>query len=93
MISNKIKRYRRLFEGSEGRIVWITYIRQEVEMENGIRYNNWIFTGKVIKVTKKSISILLNGEKKVDIGFRNIKESIFLDTCLKIKLKLYGNGK
>lgn len=89
MIPEKIIRYRSLFEASEGRTVWLCYVRQKVKMQNGPRFNNWVFTGKVIKVNKKSMLLLLNNEQKVNIGFRGIKESVFLDACYRIKRKLY----
>lgn len=98
----KIKRYSRLYKKGFNRFVRIEYRRSKVP----VRYKNGekkyiiskpffhTYHGKIIEIKKASLKILVNDEQLITIGFRTIKESVYLDQSSKIKANLYfGIGK
>lgn len=70
-----------MFLKAEGRKVVISYKRKK-DFKH-------ILTGEIVKVRKSSLKLLIGGESTVTIGFRNIHFSLFLDSCNRIKYKLY----
>jgi len=89
MRSQKIHRYRTLFENSEGRRLHVVYKRKKKDFDGRIITWNWCLHGKIVKVNKNAIKLLLNDEIIVDLGYRNIISSYFHDTHFRIKYKLY----
>lgn len=80
-VSEKVKRYRILYRNACNRKIRVKYMRKRE-----VRHT---LVGVILNVRKSSIIILQEDNLKVNIGFRNIKESLFLDNCNKIKLNLY----
>lgn len=82
----KIKRYSKLYKKGLNRFVRIEHLRK-----GKIRH---IHHGKISSINKSSLKILVNDEQLITIGFRTIKESLYLDSCSKLKANLYfGIGK
>ena len=88
MRSQKIHRYRTLFENSEGRRLHVVY-SNEYNKRCDTKFYTWDFCGKIVKVGSESIDLLLNDEYEAKIKYRNIISSYFHDTHFRIKYKLY----
>jgi len=80
-MSNKINRYHELFVDSIGSKIYINFIGK-MRLPNDVH-------GTIIKVRKTSMKILLDDECIMTVGFRNIRQSIFLSECHRIRYKLY----
>lgn len=96
----KIERYSSLYSNGLGRYVNIKHKRTRIPTREKDNNGNKIYlrlkipvinnhTGKIIKICKASLKLLLNNEQIITIGFRTIKESVYLDQGLKIKASLY----
>lgn len=73
MQATNLERCRNVFKGSDTKLVFVKSRRS--------KHNNWEHHGRVLKVYKNSVSLLINDERKINIGFRNIKKIVFLYEC------------
>lgn len=77
----RILRYQRLYKNSEGRKIEIQFIGKNKKVLT--------LTGKIIKVRKSSLRLLIGDEAGVNVQFWKIHYSIFLASCNSIRIKLY----
>ena len=82
-INKNVIRYRNVYRNAENRRIDVIYKRKRDLTHN--------LVGRVLKTRKSSLILIVNDELKVNIGYRNIKRSFYLDSSFKIKSRLYYN--
>ena len=83
MGKDEISKYKKVFKNSIERKIEVCFLGKNKKI---IRV-----TGKIIKLRKTSLRLLIADEAGVNIQFWNIRYSIFLDSSFKIKSRLYYN--
>lgn len=86
---SKVSIYRQLYKNGLNRKIQISFTRPKKNDANILEVWSHNFTGTIILIRKHSLMLDVGDDCTINIGFRNINFSIYLDHCFKLKSKLY----